>query len=145
MPLILVLSLLSFGSSTKDFQIHDFMDSLNRGYIDISWQFYPLTKFPYLKAQDWPWTQECAGSYLESTDPPHVTCHSNDSTDYVGLYYQDESRNFVLYKCEKFVERQDRLIGFDEFIIVTRFGSTLAIFYRRNPNEELTVFEPLYK
>lgn len=142
-----ILSLLSFISisfaeTPSDSSFKDLIGYLkSRTYIG-KWEFYPLTRFPILTAQHYPWTMGCDGNYKAVDDTGGIACLQNDGICYVGSRCFVLPDSIYLYRSEKYEYKNNDWKFLEDYVVSTDvFGAITGILTRNTINGLFTRVE----
>lgn len=119
--LILTISSLSFSEAPSDSLFNEFLGILQKRTYTIEWEFYPLTLFPILKAQDYPWSMSCSGNYKRMKDKGNIACIQKDGTCYIGSKGLISRDSIYMYRSEKYMFDGVYWNFLKEYVIVTDF------------------------
>ena len=134
LKILLLLVIPLSAKELNDSIINAFLDDMDHQVYassiisNIHWELFPLTKFPYLKGESFPWTLTCAGHYKAYKTIDNVVCF-DDETIFIGskAYFQDS----YLYRAGKYHYTRCFWLFLEEHIIlVNNLGVIMKIFYR---------------
>jgi len=142
-----ILSLLSFISisfaeTPSDSSFKDLIGYLkSRTYIG-KWEFYPLTRFPILIAQHYPWTMGCDGNYRSVNDTGGIACLQKSGICYVGSRFFVLPDSVYLYRAEKYEYKNKDWKFLEDYVVVTdAFGTITDVLTRNTINGHFTKVE----
>jgi hypothetical protein len=109
----------SFAGTPSDTAFNDLLTGLQSRPYAAQWHFYPLAQFPYLTAQNHPWTVGCDGKYKYVMGYGNISCLENDGSCYVGSKCFKLPDSLYLYRAEKYqyVDKDWKFI--EDYVIVT--------------------------
>lgn len=109
----------SFAGTLSDTAFNElFLGLQSRPYM-AQWRFYPLAQFPYLTAQNHPWTVGCDGNYKYVMGYGNIACLQDDGSCYIGSRCFKLPDSVYLYRSEKYqyVDKDWKFI--EDYMIVT--------------------------
>ena len=143
LKILLLLVIPLSAKELNDSIINAFLDNMYPQFYLNGWGFYPLTKFPYLKGEHYPWTLACEGHYKSYKAESNVVCVNNE-TIIVGskAYFQD---SLYLYRAEKFSYTRCFWLFQEEYIIiVNQYGIIMNMLTRKDLKSNLVEVPFLY-
>ena len=136
----------SFAGTPSDTAFNELISGLqSRSYVD-TWRFYPLTQFPYLTAQNHPWTVGCDGNYKYVMGYGNISCLEKDGSCYVGSRCFKLPDSLYLYRAEKYqyVDKDWKLI--EDYMIVTdkynKIKNVLVRYTTDGPFRQVELYVP---
>jgi hypothetical protein len=137
-PMLLLLSVCAFSAGSLENEVETLVEYLSKETHDSTWEFYPLTKFPMLRAQHHPWNSGYVGAYTYKriSNLGSIACYSDDGTCYVGSRFFLIPDTLRLYQAQKYIYagRNWRLI--EDYVIITDFHDNILDVLTRNSRKE---------
>lgn len=106
----------------------------SRTYIG-KWEFYPLTRFPILTAQHYPWTIGCDRNYKAVDDTGGIACLQKGDICYVGSRCFVLPDSIYLYRSEKYEYKNNDWKFLEDYVVSTdAFGAITNVLTRNTIN-----------
>jgi hypothetical protein len=120
------------AETPSDACLSSFIQHLKVTRYRDGWEYYSLTKFPYLKVQHTPWQVPCAMNYVLIANKGNIACSLEDGTCYIGTRCLIDS--IYLYRAECYKYDHSKWVFVEDYVIVTNMlGEPLGVHKRDTP------------
>jgi hypothetical protein len=130
--LVLLLSAIAFAGVPTEAQVNKFVDYLESRPLSGKWASFPLSLFPTLKSQHYPWALACTGKYTNILGKGNIACIQDDGVCYFGSKCYIAKDSTTLYSAERYLFTGLDWVYQSDYIVVTDYYGKITEVLTRN-------------
>jgi hypothetical protein len=138
--LLSVICSVSIAEEPTEQAVEKLLQYYQEQNADSLWQLYPITCFPPLKGQAYPWEYECDRCYRSFGKYRRgIVCITTKGTCYIGSKYKELSDSLFFYTVTKYSYNKRGWQFLMDYVVITNFYNKIVDVVKRNSvNEEFS-------